>query len=134
MTLLIGTETEGDGAEVAPIAGRATAIAVTALQTGTVERLHAKFANNGTATTAHIAIQADDGGKPTNGVLAEGTLSSVAAGAHESDPVAVAITGGAQYWLTVQAVDGNLKIKRGSTTAEYKSVTSKVYISEITEW
>lgn len=133
MALLLGQETESAGAEIATAAKASIAFKFTALATGKVTALHVTFSANGAGTSCNIAIQANEGGatgKPVEGVLVEGVLSSTTAGSHEVAVAETEVIAGTEYWLTLQPQGGNSKIKPGSTAATRLDGTSHSKISE----
>lgn len=132
MALLVGQEAEGTGATAAPATGKAQAFKFTAAATGKVTALHMKFNESGSGSEAKIALMADGGGKPAEGVLAEGTLSSVVLGERETTSLSAEpeVKAGTVYWLAIMPLGGTCKFKQGSTAGRCKSGTTRSKLSE----
>lgn len=132
MALLVGQEAEGTAGTASIVSETAWSFDFKAAKTGKVNALHVIFSESGAGTGGRIALQADEAGKPKEGVLTEGNLTSVTAGAHEASVAEVEVVEGTTYWLSVLPTGGAAKMKGGATTNRGISGTKHPKISEIT--
>lgn len=132
--LLVGQEAEGTAAEEALTSEIGISYKYTATATDKVTALHVTLSANGSGTSGKLAVQADEGGtKPKEGVLCEGTISSLAIGEHTTGALTAEpeVTSGTVYWITIIPLGGTAKMKAGTTTSRTKATVKHLLISEV---